>query len=81
MMYRIPEEVARHWLYYYGDRTNGYRPGSFTAALIECICAADWSNRERLRLGFPEYVAAYEVANTPGGMANLAGTLKPEETP
>jgi hypothetical protein len=32
--------------------------GSFYAALFECVCRADPENRERLALGFPEFVAA-----------------------
>ncbi len=33
----------------------------FTAELLRLISKADLENRERIRLGFPEEVAAYEA--------------------
>jgi len=32
----------------------------FSAVLLRLIAKADWQNRTRLRLGFPEHVQAYE---------------------
>ena len=33
----------------------------FSAQLLRLIAKADWNNRERIRLGFPEHVAAYDA--------------------
>ncbi len=34
--------------------------GSFTCMLFDLICKADHFNVERIRRGFPEYIAAWE---------------------
>lgn len=43
---------------WYLDPVGG---GSFVKALARCIQIADSDNRERLRLGFPQMVAAFEM--------------------
>ncbi|CAL9663868.1 hypothetical protein SUDANB1_07112 [Streptomyces sp. enrichment culture] len=53
----IPTDVAAHVLFHYGHE-GGYQAGSFTTNLIVAIDSADPSNKARLGLGFPEYVAA-----------------------
>jgi hypothetical protein len=46
-------EEARHILGHY-DKPGGYRPGSFTAALIRCWELADNSNQAKLNSQWPE---------------------------
>lgn len=53
----IPPDVAAHVLFHYGHE-GGYQAGSFTTNLITTIDMADPSNKDRLALGFPVYVAA-----------------------
>jgi hypothetical protein len=62
----ISPVVAAHVLWCY-DSYGGYRPGRFVESLIGLIGAADPFNRRKLSLGFPEYVAACEEIETPGG--------------
>lgn len=57
----ITEETARHVLWHYG-RPGGIQPGLGTQRLMQAIDAADLANVERLRLGFPELVAAMLAA-------------------
>jgi hypothetical protein len=49
--YIMPHEVV--------DAMDG-KGTNFTAQLLRLIAKADLSNREKLRLGFPEVVEAYE---------------------
>jgi hypothetical protein len=63
---RITPVVAAHVLYVY-DEFGGYAPGAFINELIKLIGRADPVNRRLLALGFPEYVAACEEIETPGG--------------
>ena len=66
----ITPTAAAHVLWHYGE--GGYKPGAFIASLIAAIAKADRPNRARLALGFPEYVAACELADrTPGGLETL----------
>jgi hypothetical protein len=51
------QETARNILWYFGDRTLGWQPGSFTESLLRTIQKADAGNRRRLALGFPEEVS------------------------
>ncbi|WP_328336824.1 hypothetical protein [Streptomyces violaceus] len=53
----IPAETAAHVLFHYGH-DGGYQAGTFTTNLITAIDSADPSNKARLELGFPDYVAA-----------------------
>lgn len=52
----ISAETANHVLFHYGR--GGYQAGSFTEHLIKTIDMADPDNRDRIALGFPDYVAA-----------------------
>jgi hypothetical protein len=53
----LPADVAAHVLFHYG-RDGGYQAGGFTELIISAIDRADPSNKAKLELGFPEYVAA-----------------------
>ncbi|WP_097982857.1 hypothetical protein [Streptomyces sp. f150] len=67
----ITDDTARHVLWHY-SRDGGIRPGRGTQSLMEAIDAADMANVEKLRLGFPELVAAMLTAkNDIGGIAKL----------
>jgi hypothetical protein len=67
----IPPDVAAHVLFHYG-REGGYQAGGFTESLVTAIDRSDPANRDRLALGFPEYVAAVAaVQYDPNGVARL----------
>jgi len=69
-MTTITPAMAAHVLHHFGG--GGVRAGSFTVRLIELITHADPTNRARLALGFPGYVAAVDIAqNTLGGTEHL----------
>jgi hypothetical protein len=57
----IPADVAAHVLAHYGQE-GGYQAGGFTQLIISAIDRADPTNKAKLELGFPEYVAAVNVA-------------------
>jgi len=81
----IPPDVAAHVLFHYG-REGGYQAGGFTESLVTAIDRSDPANRDRLALGFPEYVAAVAaVQYDPNGVARLQdiakGDVSAEESP
>jgi len=57
----ITEETARHVLWHYGA-PGGIQAGRGTETLLVAIDAADMVTVEKLRLGFPELVAAMLTA-------------------
>jgi hypothetical protein len=66
----ITPDQAAHVLFHYG--AGGMEAGSFTRALIALIARADTSNKARLALGFPGYVAAVILAaDTSTGVEQL----------
>lgn len=66
----IPAETAQHVLFHFG--AGGYQPGSFTQQLITTIAMADPGNQARMALGFPNEVAAVQLAqNDPNGIDQL----------
>jgi hypothetical protein len=59
----IRPEVAAHVLFHFG--CDGGAPTSgFKTALMQAIAQADLPNRERLAMGWPDYVAAFNLAQT-----------------
>lgn len=71
MDHTIPAETAAHVLFHYG-RDGGYQAGSFTEQLITTIDMADPGNRDKLALGFPDYVAAVvAIQYDPQGVTRL----------
>jgi len=69
-MIEITPTMAAHVLHHFDG--GGIRAGSFTVRLVELITHADPSNRARLALGFPGYVAAVNLAqHSLGGMTEL----------
>ncbi|MFC4223540.1 hypothetical protein [Lysinibacter cavernae] len=69
----ITIEDARHVLWYFADRTNGWEYGTFTGKLISAIAHADQGNQERLRLGFPGLVAAARMCMYDQGGTHMLG--------
>jgi hypothetical protein len=66
----ISTEVANQVLFYFGE--GGYPPGSFVQQLLRTITNGDRQNRARLALGFPDYVAAMDLAQyDPDGLDRL----------
>lgn len=58
----VTDEVAAHVLHSaFPHDPHALIPGGFHTKLIEAIWHADRANRERLRAGFPEYVAAVQL--------------------
>lgn len=53
----VTKQEARHVLFRYSYE-GGEQGGGFTQSLLRAIEQADPDNLERLRLGFPGYVAA-----------------------
>ena len=71
MDHTIPAETAAHVLFHYG-RDGGYQAGTFTEQLITTIDMADPGNRDKLALGFPDYVAAVvAIQYDPQGVTRL----------
>ena len=71
MDHAIPAETAAHVLFHYG-RDGGYQAGSFTEQLIKTIDMADPGNRDKLAVGFPDYVAAVvAIQYDPNGVGHL----------
>ncbi|WP_052808710.1 hypothetical protein [Streptomyces cyaneogriseus] len=74
----ITTDAAAHVLFHYGHH-GGYQAGSFTTHLIAAIDSADPSNKARLTLGFPEYVAAINlIQNHRNGVARLQAIARGE---
>ena len=51
--------MSRNWDMEMAAAMGGYGDW-FTSHLLRLIAKADKENRERIRLGFPDHVAAYE---------------------
>lgn len=67
---KITREEAGHVLAHFG--AGGMVGGAFSMDLVMLIARADPTNRARLALGFPGYVAAVHLAqNVEGGTAKL----------
>lgn len=67
----ITTEAAKHVLGFFGQE-GGQQPGTFHEYLIHTIESADPVNRDKLALGFPDYVAAaMAVAYDPDGIQHL----------
>ena len=67
----IPADVAAHVLWHYGHE-GGLKPGDFTRQLLTTIGMADPTNRDRLAVGFPAYIAAVTaIEYDPDGVTHL----------
>ena len=65
----IDAPIAQHMLWHFG--LGGTQPGSFVTTLLQAIALADPPNRSRLAMGFPGYVAAFDLV-----MNNEIGLLQ-----
>lgn len=75
----VPVKVAREVLWHFGDTNLGLQPGHFVARLLVLASAADQENLEKLRVGWPEYIHAWEkVAREPWGLEWLRAIVKAE---
>lgn len=76
----VTVRTARHVLHHFGDTNLGVDGGHFVTRLLATASAADTENIEKLRLGFPELIAAWEsVARRPWGLDWLRGIVKAED--
>lgn len=67
---QIAPEIAAHVLFHFG--TGGWPASGFKSKLVELIATADVVNRGLLALGFPGYVAAFNLAQmSDSGTATL----------
>lgn len=74
----IPPEVCANVVYLFDGR--GTPPGSFFRKLAHAVIGADPGNRNRLALGFPEWVRAVNIAqNVEGGLNMLMAANKRQE--
>lgn len=69
------EQVARHLLWWDGDRSHGYQPGSFTDGLMMIWGRADSENKARLAIAFPVYADGKDILKIDGreGLLKWAG--------
>lgn len=68
----ISRHTATIVAFYFGPQTGLYRPGGFEGKLIDLIASGDPENQSLLALGYPEIVAAVQLAQREvGGLAIL----------
>jgi hypothetical protein len=68
----IPDQVARHVLWHFGDLALGQQPGDFTQRLLGAMAHADLTNFAKLATAFPDYAFAFNaVSRTHWGMTWL----------
>lgn len=73
----LPLDVVRHVLWHFGDSVYGVEPGMFRQRLMLTVSSADKENRALLAKGFPEIVAAMNLAQwTEGGFEDLRSIAK-----
>jgi hypothetical protein len=71
--------VIEHWLWHYGERDLGRRPGSFTENLMKTFQCADPTNQLKLIEAFPDYGTVGLMFKTENGMErvkNMRSMLK-----
>lgn len=69
MQIDVSPHVAAHVLWYFG--AGGYEPGAFIKQLLDLIARADPVNTQILRNGYPEYVHAFQLGQSKGGIGAL----------
>ena len=73
----LPFDVVRHVLWHFGDSVYGLEPGKFAKRLMMTISSADQQNLALLAKGFPEIVAAMNLAqHVEGGFEELRSIAK-----
>lgn len=65
----LTPHVAAHVLWYFG--AGGYEPGSYIQQLLTLISRADPVNTRLLRNVYPEYVHAFHLGQSRGGIGEL----------
>lgn len=74
---QLTPRAANHALHRYVDTTWGFPPGGAMGKLLDLLPVLDESNRAKMALGFPEYVAAYELfSSVEGGIKALRNAAK-----
>lgn len=69
MVPTTPPHVAAHVLWYFG--AGGIEPGYFIQQLLATIACADPVNTNLLRNVYPEYVHAFHLGQSRGGIGEL----------
>lgn len=77
MKIEVTPHIAAHVLWYFG--AGGVEPGSFIRQLLELIARADPINTQILRNGYPEYVHAFQLGQSRGGIGALQRIVNGDE--
>jgi hypothetical protein len=77
MRFEVSPHVAAHVLWYFG--AGGYEPGAYIRTLLDLIARADPVNSAVLRNAYPEYVHAFNLGQSKGGIGALHRALNGEE--
>lgn len=62
---KITFEVANHVLFQYN--AGGFPAGTFTRKLLDLMGSADFQNKAKLGICFPEYALAINIIESPDG--------------
>lgn len=74
---RPGENAVRNVLWYFGDFEYGWKPGSFTNALLQTIARADAHNQTKLAQVFPDEVLAMRaMMQLPDGFQVLRDAIR-----
>lgn len=73
----IPPHVAAHTLWYFGA-AGGMEPGGFIEQLLTLLGRADPVNTQLLRTVYPDYVHAFGLAQSRGGIGELLSIANEE---
>lgn len=66
---QLSPHVAAHVLWFFG--AGGYEPGTYIEQLLVLISRADPVNTNLLRGVYPEYVHAFNLGQSRGGIGDL----------
>lgn len=74
----LSPHVAAHVLWYFGA-VGGVEPGGFVQALLALVARADAVNTQLLRAAYPEYVHAFHLAHSKGGIGELLSIVNGDD--
>lgn len=77
MQIELSPHIAAHVLWYFG--AGGYEPGAYVKTLMDLIARADPVNTQLLRNAYPEYVHAFNLGQSRGGIGALHRVVDGDE--